>query len=74
MADQRRRYAKTPVEPGERRLKYMLFDLVSYIFYLPLLFTGPLMTFDEFYKQVIHVVTVYFSRAYVCWSGRCMLL
>ena len=29
-----------------------LLDMLIYIFYLPLFFTGPILTFDHFYKQV----------------------
>jgi hypothetical protein len=31
---------------------YDLLDISVYIFYPPLMFTGPVLTFDKFYKQV----------------------
>ena len=31
---------------------YNLLDVAVYVFYPPLMFTGPVLTFDKFYKQV----------------------
>ena len=59
LVDQRKQFDRTPLTPGERRQKYMLFDLFVYVFYLPLYFTGPIMTFDQFDKQVIYTVQTF---------------
>ena len=42
---------------NEMEVKYSLIDMLSYCFYLPYYFTGPITTYDEFYKQVICIIT-----------------
>ena len=38
--------------PDETEVKYSIVDMFSYCLYLPYYFTGPITTYDEFYKQV----------------------
>ena len=37
---------------NEIEVQYSLIDMLSYCLYLPYYFTGPITTYDEFYKQV----------------------
>ena len=37
---------------SEIEVQYSLIDMLSYCLYLPYYFTGPITTYDEFYKQV----------------------
>ena len=39
-------------DANEIEVKYSLVDMLSYCLYLPYYFTGPITTYDEFYKQV----------------------
>ena len=39
-------------DANEMEVKYSLLDMLSYCLYLPYYFTGPITTYDEFYKQV----------------------
>ena len=40
------------VNVADLEVKYSLSDMLSYCFYLPYYFTGPITTYDEFYRQV----------------------
>lgn len=39
-------------EKGDEKMKFSLLDGFVYIFYFPLFLTGPIITYDEFSKQV----------------------
>ena len=41
---------------SEMEVKYSLINMLSYCLYLPYYFTGPITTYDEFYKQVSFVI------------------
>ena len=51
-------------EGSEMEVKYSLVDMLSYCLYLPYYFTGPITTYDEFYKQVSCIITF----IYICVS------
>ena len=44
---------------------FSFFDMFVYIFYFPVFFSGPLMTYDQFYLQVSHIQLCVCVHAYV---------
>ena len=43
-------------EEGRKSVGYSFIDLLSYVFYLPLYFTGPILTYNLYKEQVIFII------------------
>ena len=57
-------------------MRFSVADFLSYVFYLPLFFTGPIYTFDRFYKEVWNISKVVriisFSKVAVQMWNNCI--